>query len=109
MQLSVNAAVGRLRKCRPCAVLNVHLPRSHLRRFVPDVHAALAAFVRVLKPGGTLVVTVAQPPDVQPFWSFLSELAEGGCCHRHGWLGSACYAAKPAVEALACTCGHSTP
>lgn len=37
----------------------------------------MASFARVLKPGGALAVTVAQPPDVQPFWAFLSELAEG--------------------------------
>lgn len=56
-----------------------HLPAHPLLcRFIPNVQAALAAFARVLKPGGALLATVAQPPDVQPFWTFLSELAEGG-------------------------------
>ncbi|PRW39090.1 methyltransferase type 11 [Chlorella sorokiniana] len=47
--------------------------------FIPNVAAALAAFDRVLKPGGALVITVAQPPEVQPFWTFLSELSEEMC------------------------------
>lgn len=45
---------------------------------MPDVGAALAAFARVLRPGGLLVATVAQAADVQPFYGFLSQLAEGG-------------------------------
>ena len=46
---------------------------------MPDVGAALAAFARVLRPGGLLVVTVAQAADVQPFYSFLFQPAEGSC------------------------------
>ncbi|KAI7840420.1 hypothetical protein COHA_005851 [Chlorella ohadii] len=73
--------------------------------FIPNVQAALAAFARVLKPGGALLATVAQPPDVQPFWTFLSELAEEICPSA----GSAPAEAPYPLEFGPCRFGNPQP